>query len=343
MEVSSNEAPNDIENPPIPLDISIQQELDGLSPLTPLCCIYRVPERLRCAIPIAYTPQVVSIGPLHHGSKGLIGMEEHKMRYLQDFISRTKISLKDYLQMIRGQEEKLRNCYAETIGLESDAFVKIILVDAAFIIEMLLKNHYNFLRDVNDRIFNKPWMRQDVWYDMLLLENQLPFFILDELYDKVDSHINNENEKLSLVHLSHYFFQSQMDLMHMEGTTEKLEKIRSSSSEVKHFVDFIKKLYLTLDQPPPTGTTTTKTSARTRAANKPTTQAERELETLTAPSMTELHLAGVKFKVRSSENLFDIQFRDGILEIPKLNISPETERTITNLMALNNAIAKRIT
>ena len=178
----SDQAPHDIENPCIPLVTSMSEELDGLSSLSSSCCIHRVPERLRRVSENAYTPQVVSIGPLHHGKEGLKAMEDHKKRYLQDYIRRTRVSLADYVQKVKDQEAKLRSCYAETIQVSSDEFVRIILVDAAFIIEVLLRYCFDELQDENDCIFNKPYMLQDVWPDMRLLENQLPFFILEELF-----------------------------------------------------------------------------------------------------------------------------------------------------------------
>ncbi|BBG95488.1 hypothetical protein Prudu_1167S000200 [Prunus dulcis] len=125
-----------------------------------------VPERLRRVSEKAYTPQVVSIGPLHHGKEGLKAMEDHKKRYLQDYIRRTRVSLADYVQKVKDQEAKLRSCYAETI--------------------------------------------QDVWPDMRLLENQLPFFILEELFDpdKIEVSSNNNNiERLSILNLCHNFFK----------------------------------------------------------------------------------------------------------------------------------------
>ncbi|CAL2234824.1 unnamed protein product [Prunus armeniaca] len=306
----SDQAPHDIENPCIPLVTSMSEELDVLSPLSSLCCIYRVPERLRHVSEKAYTPQVVSIGPLHHGKQGLKAMEDHKKRYLQDYIRRTRVSLADYVQKVKDQEAKLRSCYAETIQVSSDEFVRIILVDAAFIIEVLLRYHFDELQDENDCIFNKPYMLQDVWPDMRLLENQLPFFILEELFDpdkiKVSSN-NNNIERLSILNLCHNFFKN---LMHIEGTDGNMEKLRAS--KVEHFVDFCRNLYLPLPLKP---------------------HAKGRLETLNTPSITELHRAGVKFKVGSPKNLFDIQFANGILEIPKLAISDETELTIRNLLA----------
>ncbi|XP_016647624.1 PREDICTED: UPF0481 protein At3g47200-like [Prunus mume] len=238
----SDQTPHDIENPWIPLVTSMSEELDGLSPLSSLCCIYRVPERLRRVSEKAYTPQVVSIGPLHHGEEGLKAMEDHKKRYLQDYIRRTKKQVKD-------QEAKLRSCYAETIQVSSDEFVRIILVDAAFIIEVLLRYRVDELQDENDRIFNKPWMLQDVWPDMRFFENQLPFFILEELFDpekiKVSSN-NNNIEMLSILNLCHNFFKT---LMHIEGTDGNMEKL--CASKVEHFVDFCRNLYPPLPLKPP--------------------------------------------------------------------------------------------
>ncbi|XP_028962906.2 UPF0481 protein At3g47200-like [Malus sylvestris] len=303
----SNEAPHDIENPYIPLAKSMNQELDVLAPLSSSCCIYRVPERLRRVSEKAYTPQVVSIGPLHHGKEGLQAMEEHKKRYLRDFIRRTRVGLEDYIKIIRDQEGKIRSCYAETIEFSSDDFVRIVLVDAAFIIEVLLRHRFHELQDENDRIFNKPWMLQDVWPDIRLLENQLPFFVLEDLFDpdKIDvPSDSNCTEKLSIIKLSHVFFKD------LEGADGNLDKMCAYKAE--HFVDFCRNLYLPLPLEQ---------------------QAKGKLKTLNTPSITELHRAGVKFRVGSAKNLLDIQFNDGILEIPKLTISDETELTVRNLLA----------
>ncbi|CAL8105225.1 unnamed protein product [Prunus armeniaca] len=55
---------------------------------------------------------------------------------------------------------------------------------------------------------------------------------------------------------------------------------------------------------------------------------------MTTPCITKLHQAGVKFKLGSSRNLFDIRFNNGILEIPKLNIHDYTELTLRQLSLL---------
>jgi hypothetical protein len=212
--------------------------------------------------------------------------------------------LEFYIQVVKEKEARLRSCYAETIQFSSDEFVKIILVDAAFIIEVLLR--YNLREAKNDCIFNKPWMLQDVWPDLQLLENQLPLFILEDLFEPCKITVSSQqNARLSIIELSHNFFKK---IMHLEGTDDRFKNIRSS--KVVHFVDLLRHLHLTLKQQP-----------------------KGKIQTLTTPTITDLHEAGVRFNVGSSRNFFEIQFSEGILEIPKLILSDETELSILNLLA----------
>lgn len=155
-ERSIHQPPYDIENPYIPLVTSMRKQLDSLSALSSDCCIYRVPKRPQHVTEKAYTPQQGRFKS--HGR----GQKEVPTR----FSSPNQCKLGGLIKKIKDQEAKLRNCYAETIEFNSDEFVAIILVDAAFIIELLLKYNFPELRDENDRIFNKPMMLQDVWPDL---------------------------------------------------------------------------------------------------------------------------------------------------------------------------------
>ncbi|KAL7164299.1 hypothetical protein ACSBR2_040252 [Camellia fascicularis] len=118
---------------------SIREKLDKLSCPSPECCIYKVPKKLKKINEDAYTPLRVSIGPLHHGKKGLEDTEEHKLRYFNDFMRRSGKSLKELVKIMEEKEKEIRKCYAKTINLKSENFLEIILVDAAFIVEFLLK------------------------------------------------------------------------------------------------------------------------------------------------------------------------------------------------------------
>jgi len=67
----------------------IKSALESLDPLSsPEPCIYKVPDPLRKLKKEAYSPQILSIGPFHHGIKKLRNMEKHKLRYLKEFMER---------------------------------------------------------------------------------------------------------------------------------------------------------------------------------------------------------------------------------------------------------------
>ncbi|XP_031371524.1 uncharacterized protein LOC116187076 [Punica granatum] len=172
------------ENPVVPLlamVTSLREEMNKLSPLTPNHCIYGVPKHLRVKNPAAYTPQVVSIGPIHHKGEGLEAMEGYKQRYLQLFLERVNLSLEEYAVFVKDREARLRESYADTINLSSNEFVKVMMIDSAFVYEMLVRICSR--GEESCRIFNRPFLITTVIYDLMLLENQIPLFILKDLFN----------------------------------------------------------------------------------------------------------------------------------------------------------------
>ncbi|XP_044476498.1 uncharacterized protein LOC123204028 [Mangifera indica] len=84
------------------------------------CCIYKVPKNIRRVNKEAYTPQLISIGPLHHGKQELADMEKKKKQYVKSLIQRTTIEKIDKIpSFIRDKEEQIRVCYVETSTFES--------------------------------------------------------------------------------------------------------------------------------------------------------------------------------------------------------------------------------
>lgn len=70
-------------------------------------------------------------------------------------------------------------------------------MDSVFIIVIFLKNGYE---DVN-RLFNKPWMLGDIAFDMFLIENHLPFFVLEDLF-KASEIASRFDEECSVIKLA---------------------------------------------------------------------------------------------------------------------------------------------
>ncbi|XP_035546128.1 UPF0481 protein At3g47200-like [Juglans regia] len=303
-------------------------------------CIYRVPKRLREVNNKAYTPRLVSIGPFHHRREELKDMDIQKFLIFKNFCNRTGKSIEDLKCIIRPKEMEIRSCYSETFLLSSEGFLNMILLDAIFILELFCrksekeysgsskpreeysenskaqekdsgnsKAHYQI-----DYILSRPCMERGIRHDLLLLENQLPFFVLKELYQQ---YVKPNTEEKTLLELSCGFFG---DLYH--GWKQESKKCfnglvnRRSPNfiEVKHFTDLVRYFFLPLGP----------------NQSSPDSSAENQKE---GPKGNQKHLhftatkldeAGLKFTTPdSATSLLDIKFRpNGCLEsFPIFNLS----------------------
>ncbi|KAM3685481.1 hypothetical protein ACB094_11G123100 [Castanea mollissima] len=141
----------------------------------PECCIYRVPKNLRQINKEAYSPKLISIGPFHHGKEEVRDTEKLKVRYLKEFCYRTGKCQKEIARVIEENEVKIRRCYEEIFDISGEDFVKMVLLDSTFIIELFLRAN-----DEKDSMSSKPLLDCHIQADLILLENQLPFFILED-------------------------------------------------------------------------------------------------------------------------------------------------------------------
>ncbi|MFQ6650830.1 hypothetical protein Gotur_029206, partial [Gossypium turneri] len=89
--------------------------------------IYEVPRNIRQANPKAYTPLLISIGPLHYRKTSLASMAKYKVDYQVKFLQRTSVSkkaLESFWSFIERNEKNILNCYEALI--DEDEFVKMI-------------------------------------------------------------------------------------------------------------------------------------------------------------------------------------------------------------------------
>ncbi|XP_054817007.1 UPF0481 protein At3g47200-like [Prosopis cineraria] len=156
---------------------------DGLS--SPLRCIYRVPPMIRLLKEKAYTPQVVSIGPFHYGDVRLQDMQDHKKIVFRRFVERsaTMIDLNTLVNFAKQSEPNVRASYSESIKLSKKDLVKLMLVDAASIIELFMMMREGDDETNKDAKLSQTWLKEAISIDLLLLENQLPYFFLELLFN----------------------------------------------------------------------------------------------------------------------------------------------------------------
>lgn len=106
------------------------------------CNIYKVPCNLRNLNPKAYTPRLISIGPLHLDNKELKPMQEQKLMYFQFFWDRVdnRDAIEHYKQFLATKETAIRNSYAgEFRNISKERFVDMLLLDSVFIMELFLR------------------------------------------------------------------------------------------------------------------------------------------------------------------------------------------------------------
>ncbi|KAH1128256.1 hypothetical protein AAZX31_06G284100 [Glycine max] len=282
------------------VEINIEEMLKGAwAPVITECCIYKVPFSIRRHNEEAYTPKVISIGPFHHGHPRLRDMEEHKIYYSKAFLERSQTTLDSFIGWIDEMEPKFRRCYSHTLEFSKEQLVKIIFVDCAFILELFCRDHDQGLnQDV--MCLSIPPLRDSIQYDLLLLENQVPFFVLQSLYNLSFRLLNDDRSLLERTfHFFRHFNRSQLDM----GNIQK----------ISHFTDLIRTFHL---QDP-----------------LPSRIDGNIIKHL--PSATELSEAGLRFKVLESEScLLKLDFSGRVLEIPQLVVEDPTETLFRNMVAL---------
>ncbi|PSS34456.1 UPF0481 protein [Actinidia chinensis var. chinensis] len=177
--------------------------------------IYKVPKRLRKLNEEAYTPKLVSIGPLHHGQPHLNSMERYKVEYCKSFLGITRISLRYLIGQAIGWEEEVREHYQDTVTFSKEEFVEMFVLDGLFIIMLFLKEKFPEKFNYKNLIVDNQWMLRELLHDMMLLENQLPSFVLVRLLDMVPQGFL---VNVTFSELTHYYFRLSISSSKEEGT-----------------------------------------------------------------------------------------------------------------------------
>ncbi|PRQ43826.1 hypothetical protein RchiOBHm_Chr3g0472561 [Rosa chinensis] len=169
----------------------------------------RVPQSLINISPTAIAPEMVSIGPFYHGKEILVDFEDSKLWFLNRLLSRTKRHggpdrLKDLFEAVQKLENLAKGFYDEEVPMRSPEFIKMMVLDGCFIIELF--RHLGRNEDVlgfNNPISAKPWLIPIITRDLLKLENQLPFFVLERLF-RITAPAEDHGDPLALLALKFF-------------------------------------------------------------------------------------------------------------------------------------------
>ncbi|KAG5242164.1 UPF0481 protein [Salix suchowensis] len=323
------------------------------------CCIYTVPHSLRNMKPLAYTPQLISIGPLHHGDERLKAMEEQKLRYLEVFIEQNEMDemrIMDLLSSIHKDEdihmdeEYIRLCYPHRLEqIESIDLVEMIVLDSVFIIEFFKKLTAEFFNDSTadrPRMFFEPRMTFCILEDLMLLENQLPFFVIEKIFknfnlDRQDIEYIDGNG-ITFLDLAAFHFRKltftqgaeyEQQILVMNFTDLLRNFMLKGALKRSNYTESIKLKYSAI--------MLRKAGIKFKVSRDNcliNIQFENGRENRPDPiklkyNAAMLRKAGVKFQKTEDKCLFNVHFEKGVLKIPILKVDDSLECLVRNVMA----------
>uniref|UniRef100_A0ACD5X7Z4 Uncharacterized protein n=1 Tax=Avena sativa TaxID=4498 RepID=A0ACD5X7Z4_AVESA len=279
--------------------------------------IYRVPACIKDLNRKAYQPQVVSLGPLHHGEPHLLPMDLHKRRSLLHLLRRARKPLLEFLAAVAGVAEQLEGAYQGLQLVDDDChrgkettsrerFLELMVTDGCFLLEVMRTASGLEVNDYapNDPVFSTHGLLYTVPYirrDMIIIENQLPLLVLDKLMAVETG--NHGNEDL-------------INRMVLRFLSPAAWPLATGVGLALHPLDILRRsiLYGPTQTAPPA---------------PPHHSAPDDI----IRSAEELYEAGIRFKRSQTSSLLDISFRRGVLRLPAIVVDDTTEYMLLNLMA----------
>ena len=272
--------------------------------------IFRVPKSIRDVKPSAYEPQIVSFGPYHHGRRHLKAMEEQKWFYLQDLLRRNAhVTLESYLRKMKELEKRTRSCYADPFKEKEDnGFPEMMTLDGCFLVEFVIK--YEEYRQ------RQRWNRDaaidrskfcTIVNDMMMLENQLPFFVLQGIFSVLQG--DNEESDQNLI-------KSFLNIL-KDFSPVKSTNLPSQLSSPRHLVDLLHSFIF----------------PKRKHEQEPWSPLD------IIDCATELERAGVQFKEKTNYQAVEVLFDDGIMYMSPLSIYDHTDIHLRNLIAFEQCFS----
>ncbi|KAH7661456.1 hypothetical protein IHE45_15G065400 [Dioscorea alata] len=241
---------------------------------------------------------------------------------------------------MKALDAKVRSCYSEELDNLTDdhSLALVMLLDGCFILHLLLfqQEHKqcaeNQPADMKDdegnevgeqgEILSEPgeeeelqwpllgmlWIWNSVRYDLLKLENQIPFFILITLFDLLKT---SGDENVDLVRLALKLF------LEMHPLNSQTSPVLPASNQVHHLLHLLHSNFV-----PCKDQQLLDTTGPLKAPEW-------------IPNATELQQAGVKFvKKTNASSFLDISFSsNGTMEIPQLCLNDDTDTLFRNMIA----------
>ncbi|XP_068639624.1 UPF0481 protein At3g47200-like [Aristolochia californica] len=309
----------------------------------PTISIYTVPDPIRNVDSDAYERRYMTLAidtPYDlklKTSKGHDAVLCHAHGHLLSILNWNRaLSLNDYMLAMTKLKDQIKGCHHNDITIDSARQV-LMIYKSCFIVDVLLLFYEGRLTSSVDSTCGSIYS-QILWIDFLLVENQLPFLVLEKVFDMA---VVDKSRYPSLVDIALYFFDHFME--------RDLQKPVMVSKSVHHLLHLVHHHLLPLHPPqhlnqkshPLTNLIFSKLRSVIPLRHSPPTllpkhnQAKQLFVIKPIPSAKRLKDTGIKFKKREGTGFQNVCFdsRHGVLEIPSLSIHSNTKILLRNLTA----------
>ncbi|KAJ6829214.1 putative UPF0481 protein [Iris pallida] len=186
---------------------SLEEEIEEEDIKTPVS-IFCVPEALVSGKPEAYRPQLFALGPYHHWQPKLYDMQRHKIASARRTKSRLQgPKLEELAQLFMKREHKIRGYYHRHINHSKETIAWMMVVDACFLLEFLQNYTENNREMIRKKLTSTPSRRVEtermkmgynmVLRDVVMLENQIPLYVLRKLMNFLCPSTESADSELS--------------------------------------------------------------------------------------------------------------------------------------------------
>ncbi|CAA3008934.1 Hypothetical predicted protein [Olea europaea subsp. europaea] len=179
----------------------------------------------------------------------------------------------------------------------------MLILDGCFIIEFLYMFQYKDRRDEDDPIFQYGYIQSQLFHDLMLFENQIPFFIVDRLFNMIKIN-NGDNDIYSLIWSL------------LQNSIFRVEDLPEVPILGHHLLGIVHDIQCS--------------SFATIFSQMATGNPDNMVNINSAVEPKE---AGISFKKSEGDSFFHIEFKNKTMIIPEWEFSDSTESLFRNLIA----------
>ncbi|CAH9141933.1 unnamed protein product [Cuscuta epithymum] len=271
-------------------------------------------------------PEYIEIGPYKKFDTPIMS-EEHKVWCMNKMLERLRkekgwtadLTLMKLFEGVKQVAARARKCYVvppnadNKLAFTPEGFVKMLVLDGCFIVELFRREGRVVVPpEKDDPLKNHPWICSLIRRDLILVQNQVPFFVLECLFELTSSSSTVPATSLPMLAL-HFFRPTKYPLERKRGADHVVDVRGGSCSEF-------------LDPPAMNGAKTLLDLLRMSYFVKDYYQAGRMTRQWPTkiPCISKLKVAGIEVKCskHKSDSFLAVRFNKGkgVMKMPPIEL-----------------------